>query len=97
MSIFSWHGLKIKSGCCPMRAPGKLCPYCGGRVVEDICSECGSHCNPHYQYLDPFESAWQQGRFLRRLKYGKIVAGVGLALFIYSLIDVLIHFFKGTH
>lgn len=72
-----------------MEAPDKLCPYCGGPVAKDICSECGSHNNPHYKYLDPFESAWQQGRLLRSFKYGKLVAGALLFWFLYSTIRFL--------
>lgn len=75
-----------------MVAHEKLCPYCGSPVVGGICSNCGSRDNPNYQYFDPLESAWQQGRFLRRLKYGKIIVGIMLIMFLYSIISSIISY-----
>jgi len=71
----------------------KLCPYCGSPVVDGICLECGgSRDNPNYQYFDPIEFAWQQGRFLRRLRFGKLIAGFMLLMFLYSIISTIISY-----
>ncbi|KJS70550.1 MAG: hypothetical protein JL56_16665 [Desulfotomaculum sp. BICA1-6] len=75
-----------------MEIPEKLCPYCGSPVVEGICLKCGSRDDPNYQYFDPLESAWQQGRFLRRLKYGKLIAGLILLMFLYSIVTIVSYF-----
>ena len=69
----------------------KLCPYCGSPVVDGICLGCGSRDNPNYQYFDPIESAWQQGRFLRRLRYGKLIVDFCCSCFyIQSLVLLLV-------
>ncbi|MEW6726881.1 MAG: hypothetical protein AB1327_07980 [Bacillota bacterium] len=78
-------------------APKQLCPYCGGPVTEnDICTECGSHANPDYQIFDPIERAWQQGRFLRRVKFGKVLAIVFLLFILYAVANGLINVVKET-
>lgn len=55
----------------------KLCPYCGEQLLGNIiCPQCGSHTDPNLQYFDPLEQAWQQGRFLRNFKYGKVILAI---------------------
>lgn len=64
-----------------------LCPYCGGPLTENcVCKECGSLGNSNRQYYDPLEQSWQQGRFLRNLKYGKVIAFIALAWLLVGMI-----------